>query len=110
MTLLVPMSHAPPRGSFTVKLLVDDHDFLRALKSQRRLKVLGDSVRVLVGAARTLFWLPPYQAERVRRDMDDRRLDVLTYVQELLARRYEALALADEAESRAALPAPRSER
>jgi hypothetical protein len=108
------MSHAPPRVSFTVKLLVDDHAFLRALQLKRRLKALGESVRVLVDAARTLFWLPPYQAARVRRDMDDRGLDVLTYVQELLARRYEALALAlalaDEAEGRSASPAPGSER
>lgn len=91
------MSSAPSSVSFTVKLLADDHGFLCVLRSKRRLKVLGDSVRVLVGAARTLFWLPQYQAERLRLDMDARGLDVLTYVQELLARRYEALAVEDEA-------------
>lgn len=96
------MSPAPQRISFTVKLAVDDHGFLKVLKSKRRLKVLGDSIRLLVSAARTLYTLPPYQAARVREDMEARGLDVVTYVQELLAKRYEALALDDEAKRRRA--------
>jgi hypothetical protein len=89
------MRAASRRISFTVKLEPIDHRFLEQVRSERKLSVRGDSVRLLIGAVRSLFSLPGYQASRIREDIAAKGLDVLTYVQELLARRYEALATAD---------------
>jgi hypothetical protein len=61
------------------------------LKPQLGVATTADVIREIVGQFQGWFDLPAYQAERLQQDMAARRLNVIEYVQEMLARRYEAL-------------------
>jgi len=78
--------------NYSVKLSPTDMTFLDSLKEQLGHVAIADAVRDIVVAFRTTFSLPLYQAERLQQDMNARRLNLIQYLQELLARRYEELA------------------
>ncbi len=78
--------------NFSVKLSPTDMAYLDSLKEDLNHVAIADAVRDLVAAFRTTFSLPVYQAERLAEDMKARDLNMLQYIQELLARRYEELA------------------
>src|SRR5438552_2253757 len=61
------------------------------LKPQLKMSTTADVIREVVGQLQRWFDLPRYQAERLQQEMNARRLHILEYVQETLARRYEAL-------------------
>jgi len=48
-------------------------------------------MREIVSQLQGWFDLPVYMAERLQQEMAARRLNLIEYVQEVLARRYEAL-------------------
>jgi len=81
-----------PDVNFSVKLAQDDMSFLERLKDQLGYAAIADVLRDIVEALRTTFGLPLYQAERLQQDMAARKMNVIQYLQELLARRYEELA------------------
>lgn len=89
---------------FTVKMTKPQHAFLEALKDELDVQFGADVVREIVEAIRTWHGLPAYMVAELQRDMVSRDLHPLSYAQELLARRYEALS--DEA--RAAPPGRQS--
>ena len=76
---------------FTVKLTPHQHHFLDKLKKKLDVQYGADVVREIVEGLRTWFGLPAYQVELLERDMASRNLNWISYIQELLARRYEAL-------------------
>ena len=78
--------------NFSVKLSPEDMKYLDETKTAWGKTAIADVVREAVLAMRTLYSLPAYQAERLRQDMQARNLNLIQYVQELLARRYEELA------------------
>jgi hypothetical protein len=61
------------------------------LKAQLGVATTADVIREMVGQLLGWFDLPAYQAERLQQEMRARRLHIIEYVQETLARRYEAL-------------------
>jgi len=77
--------------NYSVKLSPVDMQFLDSFKEQLGYNAIADAVRDIVVAFRTTFSLPQYQAERLKRDMTERNMTFIQYLQELLARRYEEL-------------------
>src|SRR3954466_6408777 len=77
--------------NYSVNLLPLDMKFLETFKEELGRTSMADAVRDIVVAFRTTFNLPVYQAERPHQDMKARHLNLIQYVQELLARRYEEL-------------------
>jgi len=77
--------------SFTVKLTPQQHAFLDAQKAKLDVQFGADVVREVVEGLRSWFSLPSYQVEVLQKDMASRKLNWISYLQELLARRYEAL-------------------
>lgn len=86
---------------FTVKLTPQQLAFLDAQKAKLDVQYGADVVREIVEGLRTWFGLPAYQAEVLQKDMASRKLTWITYVQELLARRYELLQQEQQAKGRA---------
>src|SRR5687768_11469521 len=76
---------------FTVKLTPQQHSFLEQQKAKMDVQFGADVVREVVEGLRSWFNLPAYQVELLQKDMAARKLNWITYLQELLARRYEAL-------------------
>src|ERR1700722_7567154 len=76
---------------FTVKLTPPQHAFLDELKEELNVQFGADVVREMVEGLRTWFGLPGYQVELLEKDMKTRKQNWKTYLQELLARRYEIL-------------------
>jgi len=61
------------------------------LQPQLKMSTTADVIREVVGQLQGWFQLPRYQADRLQQEMAARRLHIIEYVQEVLARRYEAL-------------------
>ena len=76
---------------FTVKLTPLQYNFLERQKAKLDVQFGADVGREIVEGLRTWFSLPAYQVEVLEKDMASRKLNWITYVQELLARRYEEL-------------------
>ena len=76
---------------FTVKLTPQQHAFLEEQKGKLDVQYSADVVREFVEGLRTWFGLPAYQVELLKKDMATRQHNWSSYLQELLARRYELL-------------------
>ena len=62
------------------------------LKAPLKMSTTAEVIREAVDQLAGWFQLPRYQAERLQKEMAARGLHIIEYVQETLARRYEALA------------------
>jgi len=62
------------------------------LKAPLKMSTTAEVIREAVDQLAGWFQLPRYQAERLQKEMAVRGLHIIEYVQETLARRYEALA------------------
>jgi hypothetical protein len=78
--------------NFTVKVTPLQHAYLDELKDEFDVQYGADVVREIIEGLRTWFSLPAYQVQVLEKDMAARKLNWLSYMQELLARRYEAIA------------------
>lgn len=76
---------------FTVKLTPLQYNFVERMKPRLDVQFGADVIREVVEGLRTWFGLPAYQVEVLEQDMAARKLNWITYIQELLARRYEAI-------------------
>jgi hypothetical protein len=85
---------------FTVKLTPQQLAFLDAQKEKLDVQYGADVIREIVEGLRTWFALPAYQVELLQKDMASRKHTWITYVQELLARRYELLQQEPQAKGR----------
>ncbi len=86
---------------FNVRLSPPQLAFLDEQKAKLDVTFAGDVIREMVEGFRTFFGLPAYQVELLRKDMASRKLTLIAYVQELLARRYEHLNQEQQAKARA---------
>jgi hypothetical protein len=77
--------------NFTVKLAPSQLRFLESLKPALRVQSEQGSLREVLDQFQSWFRLPPYQRERLEQDMAGRRVNLLQYLQELLALRFEEL-------------------
>jgi hypothetical protein len=77
--------------NFTVKVTPQQHAFLDELKGKLDVQFSADVVREVIEGLRTWFGLPAYQVDLLKKDMASRKLNWISYLQELLARRYEKL-------------------
>lgn len=80
-----------PMEAFAVRLSPVVLAYADELKAPLKMSTTADVIRELVGQVEGWFNLPRYQAERLQQEMSARRLHIIEYVQETLARRYEAL-------------------
>jgi hypothetical protein len=77
--------------NFSVNLLPDERLYVEELKQALDKQHAGEAVRELIKNLKTFFGLPAYQVEVLQKDMASRKHNWVTYLQELLARRYELL-------------------
>lgn len=94
----LPTSSTPPERktlNYSVAMTVALSKYLESLAAEFELGSGAEVVRKLIEARRTWFALPPYQAARLEEELKARKLSFLTYVQEVLAREYEALSKKD---------------
>jgi len=61
------------------------------LKPELGVSSTADVMREIVSQLQNWFDLPGYMAERLQQEMAARRLNIIEYVQEALAQRYDAL-------------------
>ncbi len=81
----------------TVKTSVENRKFLQELAEEMPGSgYVAEVVREIFESLRTLCGLPEYQASRLRKEMAAKKLHVLNYLKELLAKRYEELKREDE--------------
>jgi hypothetical protein len=76
---------------FAIRIAPDLLAYADTLKPALQKNATADVIRELVEHLETWCLLPRYQVVRLQQDMVARGLDVLEYLQELLARRYEAI-------------------
>lgn len=100
----------PRRVQLSISIAPEDLQFLEQLSIQRGSAGLSEVLRSLIGGSRGLFELPAYQAKRLREDMESRGLDILAYLKETLALRYEELSRPDSAATSAVRAANGSRR
>lgn len=84
---------------FTVKLTKPQVAFIEDSRRALDVQFGADVIRSLVEALRTTFGLPAYQVDLLHRDMAAGQHTWSSYLQELLARRYEVLRDAEQSES-----------
>lgn len=77
--------------NFSVNMLPDERAYVEELKESLDKAHAGEALREVVKGLKTFFGLPAYQVEILRKDMVSRKHNWMTYLQELLARRYELL-------------------
>jgi hypothetical protein len=77
--------------AFTIHLTPTLLAYADTLKPQLKMSTTADVIREVIRQLQGWFELPRYQADRLQQEMDARRLHIIEYVQETLARRYEAL-------------------
>jgi hypothetical protein len=77
--------------NFSVNLLPDERAYLEQLKESLDKPHAGEAMREVIKNLKTSFALPAYQVDVLRKDMASGKHNWMTYLQELLARRYEAL-------------------
>lgn len=77
--------------NFSVNMLPDERAYVEELKEALDKAHAGEALRELVRGLKTFFGLPAYQVEVLRKDMASRKHNWMTYIQELLARRYELI-------------------
>jgi hypothetical protein len=77
--------------NFSVNLLPDEREYLEQLKESLDKMHAGEAMREVVKNLKTFFNLPAYQVEVLKKDMASRKHNWMSYLQELLARRYELL-------------------
>lgn len=75
----------------TVRLTPQQWQFLDQQKEKLDVPYDADVVREVVEGLRTWFALPDYQFEVLEKEMAARKHNWLSYLKEVLARRYEAL-------------------
>ena len=72
-------------------MTLDDRALLEELMENRGYSSLADMSREIFGGLRTLFEMPPFMEKRLRADMKERQVDVLKYLQEVLALHFQQL-------------------
>jgi len=77
--------------NYSVKLSPADMAYLGRFKAELSHVAISEAVRDIIAAFRTTFGLPPYQVKQLHEDMAARKLNLIQYLQELLARRYEEI-------------------
>jgi hypothetical protein len=76
---------------FAIRIAPDLLAYADSLKPALEKSATADVIRELVENVETWCLLPRYQGDRLQQDMMSRGLNVLEYLQEVLARRYEAI-------------------
>jgi len=82
---------AEPMEQLGVRLSPAVLAYCDELKPQLGVSATADVMREIVSQLQSWFDLPGFMAERLEKEMAARRLNIIEYVQETLARRYEAL-------------------
>jgi len=78
--------------NFTVKLTPGQLKYLERLAEVLEVSTEASALREVLEQFRSWFRLPAYQREALQKDVAERKLNILRYIQELLARHYEELA------------------
>jgi hypothetical protein len=94
--------------NFTVKITPSQLHYLASLAETLEASTEASALRELLEQFQRWFHLPPYQREALQKDLADRKNNILRYIQELLARRYEELAKAPAKAKRSPAAATRS--
>ena len=89
---------AEPMEQLGVRLSPSVLAYCDELKPQLGVGTTADVMREIVSQLQGWFGLPEYMAERLQQEMAAQRLNIIEYVQEALARRYESMR--DEARER----------
>jgi len=76
--------------NFSVKLSAQELGWLEDEKARRGESSVGEVIRDFVKSFRTWYQLPPYQAQALEKDCAKRGLKQREYIQEILARHYQA--------------------
>ena len=96
--------------NFTVKLTPSQLQYLESLAEVLGASTEASALREVLEQFQRWFHLPAYQREALQKDLADRKVNILRYIQELLARHYEELAKAPAPAKRPPAPATRSRR
>ena len=94
--------------NFTVKLTPGQLQYLESLAEALEVSTEASALREVLEQFRRWFHLPAYQREALQKDLADRKVNILRYVQELLARHHEELAKAPARAKRSPAPTTRS--
>ncbi len=78
--------------SFTLRLPPDDMKFLEARKKELDANANAEALRDVIKNLRTRFGLPAFMVDRLEEDRKERGLDLMDYLKELLALRYQQIA------------------
>jgi hypothetical protein len=78
--------------NFTVKLPPIQLQYLESLAEEWEASTEASALREVLEQFQRWFSLPVYQREALQKDVAERKVNILRYIQELLARRYEELA------------------
>src|SRR6185436_5803237 len=92
---------------FTVKLTSGQLKYLDDLAEVRGLSTQRSALRELLEQFQTWFRLPVSMREALKKDVADRRVNILRYLPELMARHYEELAKEPPPAKRAHVPKAR---
>src|SRR4051812_29236005 len=83
----------------SVRMTLEDRALLEKLMENRGYSSLADMSREIFGGLRTLFDLPAFMEKRLRSDMKERHVDVLKYLQEVLALHFQQLESASRSDA-----------
>lgn len=76
---------------FSMKMSNEEMAFIEERKKELNYSSTAEVIRELVNAFRLWFGLPAFMAERLQKDMENKGLNVHSYVLDLLARHAEEL-------------------
>jgi GAF domain-containing protein len=82
---------AEPLEPFAIRIAPTLLAYADQLKPQLKVSTTADVIREIVSQLQEWFELPRYQAVRLQQEMEARGLHIVEYIQETLAKRYEAL-------------------
>ena len=77
--------------SFTLRLPPDDMKFLEERRKELEANANAEALRDVIRNLRTCFGLPAFMVDRLERDRKERGLNLMDYLKELLAIRYQEL-------------------
>jgi hypothetical protein len=77
--------------SFTLRLPMDDMKFLEERRKELEANANAEALRDVIKNLRTRFGLPAFMVERLEHDRKQRGLNLMDYIKELLALRYQEI-------------------
>jgi hypothetical protein len=77
--------------SFTLRLPPDDMKFLEERRKELEANANAEALRDVIRNLRTRFGLPAFMVDRLERDRKERGLNLMDYIKELLALRFQEI-------------------